>query len=386
MEPGLVGYWPMTNLAGYLPTNNRDTNNRNGSVASTVYPVSTGMNALTFDGGIYAEVTLPNTGFANFTTGLSAGVWVYPTSVRNWSRFFNFGTSPYTNNDSIFFARSGTTNDLVFYAFNGSSGSSITASNAIELNKWQYFSVSMAANGTATIYKNGVSIASGTVNVPRNTNRTKNHISFAGQMSDLSVWNRPLSQTELSSAMSTLFTGNETGLVGYWPMKELTSSTTVTEVSPAARNGTSNSGVTSAIAPAGRGTVPFNSALKFDGSTGSATLPGLGFTDFTGGFSAGIWVYPTSTASNSRLFDFGNGADQDNIFLARSSTSNDLNFSVRRGATEQKITASNVIELNKWQYFSVSQQANGSTTIYKNGVAVASGTVAVGNYVSRVYY
>jgi hypothetical protein len=187
-------------------------------------------------------------------------------------------------------------------------------------------------------------------------------------MSDLSFWNKSLSQTEISAAMINGFSGNESGLVGYWPMKSLSSDgRTVTGVGPQANNVTAQSGVKNGTAEAGRSSDAFKSSLSFDGNSGYATLPSTGFANFTSGFSAGIWVYPTSTASNSRLFDFGNGADQDNIFLARSSTSNDLNFSVRRGATEQKITAPNVIELNKWQYISVSQQSDGSTTIYKNG-------------------
>ena len=139
-------------------------------------------------------------------------------------------------------------------------------------------------------------------------------------------------------------------------MKELSGTTVREVVSPSQRNGTAQLSVTSTVAPAGRATVPVSSALRFDGSTGYATLPATGFADFRNGFSAGVWVYPTSANSWARFFDFGNGALSDNILLTRGGSSNDLYFTVYRGSVSQSICATNAIELNKWQYFSVSQQ------------------------------
>jgi hypothetical protein len=230
-------------------------------VTSSVYPQATGTSALKFDGSANSYLTLPSSGLSNFTTGLSMGLWVYPTSNAAWQRFFDIGNGPGNNN--IILCRNSGSNDLAFYSFNGGAATTVVASNVIELNKWQYFAVSMEANGTTTLYKNGVAVATGTSYVPTNVTRTNAYVGksnwgdalYSGQMSDLSIWNRPLAQTEVSSAASTLFTGNETGLIGYWPMKEL-SGTTVKDVSPAQRNGTSQSGVTSAVASAGRLTVP----------------------------------------------------------------------------------------------------------------------------------
>ena len=397
-ELGLVGYWPLNEGSGATVVDHstgtiidRSRNALNGTVTNSVYPQATGTSALTFNGSANSYVTLPSSGLSDFTGGFSSGIWVYPTSNAMWQRFFDIGNGPLNNN--IMLCRNGPSNDLGFYSYHGGASTAVIASNVIELNKWQYFAVSMQSNGSTTLYKNGVAVASGTVYVPQNVTRNNAYVGksnwndpiYSGQMSDLSIWNRPLAQTEISSAASTLFTGNETGLVGYWPMKELsgTSGTTVREVSPAQRNGTAQYSVTSTVAPAGRATVPVNSALRFDGSTGYANLPATGFADFRNGFSAGAWVYPTSASNWARIFDFGNGADSDNIIMARDGSSNDLVFRVWRGSVAQSVFATNVIELNKWQYFSVSQQADGTTTIYKNGVAMATGNVQTANHVSR---
>ena len=303
-ELGLVGYWPLNEGSGATVVDHstgtiidRSRNALNGTVTNSVYPQATGTSALTFNGSANSYVTLPSSGLSDFTGGFSSGIWVYPTSNAMWQRFFDIGNGPLNNN--IMLCRNGPSNDLGFYSYHGGASTAVIASNVIELNKWQYFAVSMQSNGSTTLYKNGVAVASGTVYVPQNVTRNNAYVGksnwndpiYSGQMSDLSIWNRPLAQTEISSAASTLFTGNETGLVGYWPMKELsgTSGTTVREVSPAQRNGTAQYSVTSTVAPAGRATVPVNSALRFDGSTGYANLPATGFADFRNGFSAGAW-------------------------------------------------------------------------------------------------
>ncbi|MFM7318143.1 MAG: LamG domain-containing protein, partial [bacterium] len=394
-ETGLVGYWPMNEGAGGKVIDrsigtiiDRSQNALTGNVTTSVYPQATGSNALSFDTTTNSYITLPSSGLSNLTAGFTAGMWVYPTSNVNWQRFFDFGNGAASNN--LVLCRNGANNDLAFYVFSGSTASSVVATNAIELNKWQYFAVTQDTSGTAKIYKNGVMVASSTLYIPQNLTRSNNYIGksnwadplYSGQMSDLSIWSRALDQTEISSAASTLFTGNETGLVGYWPMKEI-SGTTVKDVSPAARNGTAQSAVTSTVAPAGRATAPISSALRFDGSSGYATLPSSGFANFTNGFSAGVWVNPTSTSGWQRFFDFGNGSSSDNILLCRSNASNNLQFSVFKGGSEQYIVTNNVIDLNKWQYFSVSQMPDGSTTLYKNGAVIATGTVQTANNVSR---
>ena len=124
------------------------------------------------------------------------------------------------------------------------------------------------------------------------------------------------------------------------------------------------------------GALPFDpdTAVTLDGSTGYVQLPTIN-NDFTHGFSAEVWVYPTAVASNATFIDLGNSSNGDAIILYRSGTSNDLAFQVFQGGNSGKVvTASNAITLNQWQYFAVTMDANGNVTLYKNGVVIATGT------------
>ena len=108
--------------------------------------------ALRFD-GTDDYVQVPG-GFGKMNDGFTVSLWAYPTAVKNWARFIDFGNGSASNN--ILLARMGTTNDLVFEVYNGSSsGGRATAAGAIELNKWQHYVVTVNKNGTALIYKNG---------------------------------------------------------------------------------------------------------------------------------------------------------------------------------------------------------------------------------------
>ena len=367
--------------------------------------------ALSFN-GTSQYVQLPNHGFADFSTGFSAGMWVYPTAVNNWERLFDFANG--AGQDNILLARNGTSNDLSFVVYQGSTASGVTAANAIQLNTWQYFSVVMqapaigATTTQATLYKNGAPIATGTVNVPNTVNRALNYVGksnwstdslFAGQMNDFSLWNRALTPTQMQVAPGSVFTGTEAGLVGYWPMND-TSKGVVFDRGPSSLLG-SNSGLngttTASTVTISTGTtlpnVPtipaISSALTFDGTSGYVSLPATGLSNFTSGFSAGVWVYPTAASNNARIFDFGNGTASDNIVLTRNGTSSDLSLQVFRGSSQSTLVAAKAIQLNVWQYFSVVVQpsASGATTttatLYKNGVPIANGTVNAPSNVNR---
>ncbi|MFM7129141.1 MAG: LamG domain-containing protein, partial [bacterium] len=122
---------------------------------------------------------------------------------------------------------------------------------------------------------------------------------------------------------------------------------------------------------------------NFDGSSYYLQIPNTGLDNFANGLSAGMWIYPNAAGNWARIFDFGNGAGSDNIIFARNGTSNTLTYSVRRGSNEQSLNATNALTLNTWQYISVSQQANGSTTIYKDGTAIATGNVQTPSNIAR---
>jgi hypothetical protein len=255
-------------------------------------PVNSG---LRFDGST-GYATLPATGFADFSNGFSAGVWVNPSSATDWQRIFDFGAGP--DNNNIGLCR-GQGNELRFYTYNGSAGSTLVASNAIELNKWQYFSVSMQTDGSAKIYKNGVEIASGSVYVPPNVTRANNYIAksnwatalYAGQMAGLSVWNRGLSAGEMARAQTTAFAGTEPGLVGYWPMADVDH-----QLDGIVIGGITSASTFNAVAA----NLDFESPLLADGTVrGEESSPGNTGWSYTTTVFNGRTIYPTLVSTGS---------------------------------------------------------------------------------------
>ena len=127
------------------------------------------------------------------------------------------------------------------------------------------------------------------------------------------------------------------------------------------------------------GPLPFqtDTAVTLDGSTGYVQLPTLS-NAFTGGFSAEVWAYPTSAGNYQTFLDLGNGPYADNIVLYRVGTTNNLAFAVYQSSSQGNVVvANNAITQNQWQYFAVTMDTTGNVTLYKNGVAIATGTANV---------
>ena len=161
--------------------------------------------------------------------------------------------------------------------------------------------------------------------------------------------------------------------LAYYQLNE-TSGTTAADSSGSGLNATYVGGVQLGQP----GPIPFvqDTGVTLNGSTGSVQLPTL-TNDFTNGFSAEVWAYPTAVANNQAFIDFGNSIS-DNIQLYRNGTSNDLAFVVYDASSEGTVVvAHNAIALDQWQYFAVTMNASGAVTLYKNGVAIATGTTDI---------
>ncbi len=95
------------------------------------------------------------------------------------------------------------------------------------LNEWYYLSVTYDGN-VSNMYINGNFISSKNLPKPSFTLNTvlrigKRHhfgIFFKGQIDEVRIWNRALTQTEIRNNMNKQLTGNEPGLVAYYRMNE----------------------------------------------------------------------------------------------------------------------------------------------------------------------
>lgn len=144
----------------------------------------------------------------DFSNGFTVAGWVRYNSFENWSRILDMGNGP--GADNILLANQGTTNNLVLSVRIGNSATDLNASGVLNAGEWMHVAATVDASGNGTLYVNGQSVQSGTVNVPLSIERTNNYIGrsnwsndayFDGDLDELVMWNVPLSQTEIQDWM-----------------------------------------------------------------------------------------------------------------------------------------------------------------------------------------
>ena len=101
-------------------------------------------------------------------------------------------------------------------------------------NQWVHWSGTYNATTTERkLYKNAILVASGVSSADYNgtgpvyigsiTDTT--FFPFNGSMAEVSLWNKTLTQNDINKTMHSHLRGNESGLVGYWPLNEGTGTT-----------------------------------------------------------------------------------------------------------------------------------------------------------------
>lgn len=159
----------------------------------------------------------------NYSQGITVEAWVWYDGFKKWSRIIDFGNGAGVEN--ILFANEGTSNNLSFYVFQGTTYQSITAQGVLETGKWMHLAATIDESGSATLYKNGEVIKTGSVNLPKTINRTQNCIArsnwsndsyFQGKISDLRLWKTDRTAEDIKNSMYLQLTGKELGLLGYW--------------------------------------------------------------------------------------------------------------------------------------------------------------------------
>ena len=129
--------------------------------------------------------------------------------------------------------------------------------------------------------------------------------------------------------------------------------------------------------------------IYFDGEDDYVDIVDLPNTiDWNGGFTIEFEAKWLKFNTWSRIFDFGNGQAQDNIFVTNFGSTNSLNFDSRYiNTTRGNSTANNIIEVDKIASFKIENIKNlGSYThnIYKNNELVFTKTYEVEDYLRNI--
>ncbi|GAA4652839.1 VCBS domain-containing protein [Kistimonas scapharcae] len=109
------------------------------------------------------------------------------------------------------------------------------------------------------------------------------------------------------------------------------------------------------------------SAFEMDGTSGAGEISGL---QTGGAMTISTWVKFDSFSQNwSRVFDFGDGANDDNILLGHVGTSNTLGFQIQdANGVNHQLQVSNFFTAGEWVHVAATVDSSGMMTVYKNGV------------------
>jgi len=132
--------------------------------------------------------------------------------------------------------------------------------------------------------------------------------------------------------------------------------------------------------------TPFVNALHFDGTNDYVAFPTMPTTiDLSQGFSFAAWVKWDAFTGNARIMEIGNGANghSDDILLRTDNGTGRLLAEVANNTTNYRLaTDGAVVTPNVWHHVALTLD-NNHGTIYIDGVAVKSGTLATPRNVER---
>ena len=190
----------------------------------------------------------------------------------------------------------------------------------------QWVHVAATYDGSNLIlYRNGVLMN----NAPTTGNPSASHAgnslrigsnpsnqSLGGKIDEVRIWNIARTQAELQSYMSTLLSGSETGLVGYWNFNEGTG-TTLTDQTSNDNDGTISGATWSTDVPPTSGG---NNALSFDGTDDYASIVELSTAIDNSNITLMGWFKSTSNGEpniyHEGIFGFRNYPSSDGNYFA----------------------------------------------------------------------
>jgi hypothetical protein len=394
-ENGLIGWWKMQgNAEDSTPYSNNGT--VNGATLTTDREGAAN-SAYSFNGGSGNNITVAST-FGLGTANLTISCWVYVPSTSDHGAFVKIGNNQSASNNGyaigIGSGTYDTNGDTFLLLYEGVRW--ISTSTAIPVG-WHLFTMTVNGSGVPSAYMDGSLLGSYSGTSPSAPTSSQTDIGgytssspsnryFNGLISDVRVYNRALSATEVSNLYNSYnaqveLGGSGTsgsvslgkGLVGYWPLTG-----NAKDATPYADNGTVN-GTTLTTDREGRA----NSAYSFNGSSNYIDIPiSLSPTAMT----VSLWFNATSlTSGNSRLIaNSHTDADDHGFQLEFNSGGGSGFFDVGNGSAEGRATWSGSLSTGTW-YNYVGIYTGSAVYAYINRVQVAYTAFSGGAIASSSY-
>lgn len=206
-------------------------------------------NCLSFNGTTNWIDNIGNTGTYSFiqNTGVfTIEAWVrFVAPFSDWSNAIVANT-PTTGEKGFMLRYYSSTTQLDLQIFKGVGGTTVNYSDVTvsQLSDQLWHHVAVTGNGSSVIfYVDGTAYAGNAFTGGFSSGNSSRVLRIGddynssppfnstpgspnGQLDEIRIWNRTLSQTEIRNAMCKKLKGTESGLVGYWRMDEGTGTTT----------------------------------------------------------------------------------------------------------------------------------------------------------------
>ncbi|MFM2214079.1 MAG: hypothetical protein RL427_1342 [Bacteroidota bacterium] len=306
---GLVGYWPFNGNA-----NDESGNGNNGTVNGATLTSDRNANAncaYSFD-GISNYITINHSSSLNLANNLTISLWYNTNDILKSQRLIDKSTVNISDSWLL-----DTGNNIIRLIVAGTTNTQPTSSANFTLNNtWTNLTVTYDGSNV-NFYRNGILFSTfpQTGNTPTNTNPVRiginsllnNANTMSGKIDDIGIWNRALSQQEITAMYNGVsysdtcnnVNGSLTqGLVGYWPFCG-----NANDESGNGNNGTNN-GASLTADRFGNS----NSAYSFDGISNFISVSNIAIQGNTSR-STSFWL-KTNSATGGMVIATGSGTNQ----------------------------------------------------------------------------
>ncbi|AOW98601.1 hypothetical protein BJP34_03285 [Moorena producens PAL-8-15-08-1] len=230
-EPGLIAYYPLNegtgtevrDLTGSTNTGSTNTGSSNNSTDTDAATIENLEHKVMHFDGVDDYVAIA--AHKNPTSAITVSLWA-KSNTENWNQN---GCLASKRDAYIIHPREGIKAISVYLESNGWKLLTYTPS---DIKQWHHYAVTFDGK-TQKFYIDGVEVASGEIStttaglIKEDTGELclgrDDGLSryFNGQIAEVRIWNKARSAEEIQADMYQRLTGQESGLVGYWPLNQI---------------------------------------------------------------------------------------------------------------------------------------------------------------------
>jgi len=250
-----------------------------------------------------------------------------------------------------------------------------------EASRWYFIALSRSSDGTYSFYRQGAANGSEVnpepvpdVSGPWTIGWAEGAGKFPGAMDDLRIYNRVLSQAEISDLYAEAIapTGMAELLLACWTMDDNASNPSVQDGSGIGNHGTARRNTSDLSTPGVIGT-----ALDFDGAADYVSVPDRAAWSFPGDFTIALWVkydsFNVKWWESAFVAQDEGGGPRNKWIFSYCPTSERTVFHINAPGPGAPVIAGNQwsAQTGEWYFVCVSRAA-GTYTFYTQGLADGS--------------